>query len=57
MGGVKEGTMQKPIPLRKEEVSVRLELTADDLIQQTQRVNTNLPSRVDGTHFNQRQAL
>ena len=39
MGGIKEVTkMPKTIPIRREEATVRFELTADDLVQQTQKI-------------------
>jgi len=52
MGGIKETKMPKTIPLRKEEATVRFELTADDLVQQTQKIlQIKEKAMKEGVHY------
>jgi len=51
MGGIKEAKMPKTIPLRKE-ATVRLELTADDLVHQTQKIlQIKEKAMKEGVHY------
>jgi len=53
MGGIKEAIkMPKTIPIRREEATVRFELTADDLVQQTQKIlQIKEKAMRDGVHY------
>jgi len=52
MGGIKEAKMPKTIPIRKEEITVRFELTADDLVHQTQKIlQIKEKAMKEGVHY------